>query len=239
MPPKKRKAAATAAAKISEQKPAKRVRVGDTSTIDTDSRPTTPVSGRPRRSTSNDQPQYNFNRRGSSNASDVNSTAKPTTVKDNVLPAPKRRGRPPKNTSKAQDSAPTASAHDIPRQSTSPDSAGPKRRGRPRKAKTTNDGPSPPVPAKTKPGRKPKAQVPVAQAEAAGSEGEDHNINDDSQVNGTNLTNHAELKIDPDIQYWLMKAEPDSRIEKGVDVKFSIDDLAARTEPEGWDGKLP
>ncbi|GKU13488.1 thymocyte nuclear protein 1 [Fusarium langsethiae] len=36
--------------------------------------------------------------------------------------------------------------------------------------------------------------------------------------------------------YWLMKAEPESRIENGVDVKFSIDDLRAKTEPEGWDG---
>ena len=37
--------------------------------------------------------------------------------------------------------------------------------------------------------------------------------------------------------YWLMKAEPESRLEKGVDVKFSIDDLEAATEPEPWDGK--
>ncbi|RAH82782.1 DUF55-domain-containing protein [Aspergillus japonicus CBS 114.51] len=36
--------------------------------------------------------------------------------------------------------------------------------------------------------------------------------------------------------YWLMKAEPESRMEKGVDVKFSIDDLRERTEPEAWDG---
>ncbi|KAH8164544.1 hypothetical protein CIB48_g3724 [Xylaria polymorpha] len=36
--------------------------------------------------------------------------------------------------------------------------------------------------------------------------------------------------------YWLMKAEPDSRFENGVDVKFSIDDLASRTDPEPWDG---
>jgi predicted RNA-binding protein with PUA-like domain len=43
--------------------------------------------------------------------------------------------------------------------------------------------------------------------------------------------------VDQDIKYWLMKAEPQSRIEKGVDVKFSIDDLAAKVEPEGWDGK--
>ncbi|KAF4997726.1 hypothetical protein F66182_16331, partial [Fusarium sp. NRRL 66182] len=35
--------------------------------------------------------------------------------------------------------------------------------------------------------------------------------------------------------YWLMKAEPESRIVKGVDVKFSIDDLQAATEPEPWD----
>lgn len=37
-------------------------------------------------------------------------------------------------------------------------------------------------------------------------------------------------------QYWLLKAEPESRFENGVDVKFSIDDLAAKTEPEPWDG---
>lgn len=37
--------------------------------------------------------------------------------------------------------------------------------------------------------------------------------------------------------YWLMKAEPDSRIEKGKDVRFSIDDLKDATEPEAWDGK--
>ena len=35
--------------------------------------------------------------------------------------------------------------------------------------------------------------------------------------------------------YWLMKAEPESRIEKGVDVKFSIDDLM-KVDMEGWDG---
>ncbi|KAK4120539.1 DUF55-domain-containing protein, partial [Parathielavia appendiculata] len=34
----------------------------------------------------------------------------------------------------------------------------------------------------------------------------------------------------------LLKAEPESRLENGIDVKFSIDDLAAKTEPEPWDG---
>ncbi|KAL1854351.1 hypothetical protein VTK73DRAFT_8794 [Phialemonium thermophilum] len=37
-------------------------------------------------------------------------------------------------------------------------------------------------------------------------------------------------------QYWLLKAEPETRLENGVDVRFSIDDLAAKTEPEPWDG---
>ena len=36
--------------------------------------------------------------------------------------------------------------------------------------------------------------------------------------------------------YWLMKAEPESRFEGGIDMRFSIDDLRARTKPEGWDG---
>lgn len=39
-------------------------------------------------------------------------------------------------------------------------------------------------------------------------------------------------------QYWLMKAEPETRYENGVDVSFSIDDLAAKKEPEPWDGKF-
>ncbi|KAG5951732.1 hypothetical protein E4U53_002381 [Claviceps sorghi] len=37
--------------------------------------------------------------------------------------------------------------------------------------------------------------------------------------------------------YWLMKAEPETRLENGVDVKFSIDDLKAKTKPEGWDAR--
>lgn len=33
-----------------------------------------------------------------------------------------------------------------------------------------------------------------------------------------------------------MKAEPNSRVENGIDVRFSIDDLASKKEPEAWDG---
>ena len=56
-------------------------------------------------------------------------------------------------------------------------------------------------------------------------------------------TPKSEANVEPEIEenidgpsYWLMKAEPESRIEKGKDVKFSIDDLKAATSPEGWDG---
>ena len=38
---------------------------------------------------------------------------------------------------------------------------------------------------------------------------------------------------------WLLKSEPEVRIEDGYEIKFSIDDLAAKTKPEGWDGGLP
>ncbi|XP_010640215.1 thymocyte nuclear protein 1 isoform X2 [Fukomys damarensis] len=48
----------------------------------------------------------------------------------------------------------------------------------------------------------------------------------DSKKYGKNLSN-----------YWLMKSEPESRIEKGVDVKFSIEDLKAQPEQIAcWDG---
>lgn len=38
--------------------------------------------------------------------------------------------------------------------------------------------------------------------------------------------------------YWLLKAEPETRMENGHDVRFSIDDLRAKKKPEGWDGEL-
>ncbi|KAG6000758.1 hypothetical protein E4U21_005029 [Claviceps maximensis] len=37
--------------------------------------------------------------------------------------------------------------------------------------------------------------------------------------------------------YWLMKAEPETRLENGIDVRFSIDDLKSKTKPEGWDAR--
>lgn len=56
---------------------------------------------------------------------------------------------------------------------------------------------------------------------------------------GKEAKEDSEEEVDPhEPSYWLMKAEPESRIEKGKDVKFSIDDLKNATEPEAWDGKM-
>jgi len=52
----------------------------------------------------------------------------------------------------------------------------------------------------------------------------------------TTTTTAADSTAPPAQNYWLMKAEPNTRIEKGVDVKFSIDDLRAVTQPEPWEG---
>ena len=41
----------------------------------------------------------------------------------------------------------------------------------------------------------------------------------------------------PGRQFWLMKSEPESRVDKGEDVKFSLDDLAAAKDgTECWEG---
>jgi hypothetical protein len=52
------------------------------------------------------------------------------------------------------------------------------------------------------------------------------------------VANYGKEDLEDPRSYWLMKAEPETRFEKGVDVRFSIDDLAKAEEPEPWDGKL-
>ncbi|KAL8995181.1 MAG: hypothetical protein Q9169_005040 [Polycauliona sp. 2 TL-2023] len=57
---------------------------------------------------------------------------------------------------------------------------------------------------------------------------------DDAEAEASSEDNEEDGPDGP--AYWLMKAEPNSRIEKGKDVKFSIDDLRQASEPEAWDG---
>ncbi|EEQ29846.1 hypothetical protein McanMca71_007995 [Microsporum canis] len=79
---------------------------------------------------------------------------------------------------------------------------------------------------KGRPGKKSNIRATVDEAEAMIT------ATTDAEPKGSSNANESK----GDRSYWLMKAEPETRLEKGVDVKFSIDDLRAATEPEGWDG---
>ncbi|EXJ65165.1 hypothetical protein A1O7_01505 [Cladophialophora yegresii CBS 114405] len=232
--PRKRKAASNPGV------PAKKVRIG--STTDIPDQPTVSPSGRPKR-TSVGEPQYKVTRRRSSSTRNVSPAAA-----EQKSPA-KRRGRPPKAGPAAATTAPTVD-----------EDVAPKKRGRP--AKNTKASASKPatsaqtahaatsqqpetkasviIPGKR--GRKPKSLTEATQL-ATGSDSEStpeglvaHPNDAATTVNGDKSKLEDLSGVDTDVQYWLMKAEPDSRIEKGHDVKFSIDDLAAKTEPEAWDG---
>lgn len=89
--------------------------------------------------------------------------------------------------------------------------------GRPRKSLGTNGA----TPSAQKP-KKQKTEPVEAKSE------EDEEVEEEEEETTEESTSGR--------SYWLMKAEPESRMEKGVDVKFSIDDLRARTAPEPWDG---
>ncbi|PNP38910.1 hypothetical protein TGAMA5MH_09134 [Trichoderma gamsii] len=60
-------------------------------------------------------------------------------------------------------------------------------------------------------------------------------VSEDADIDSIPTTNPDAPRHDGE-WYWLMKAEPESRFENGIDVRFSIDDLRAREKPEGWDG---
>ncbi|KAJ5173033.1 hypothetical protein N7492_005626 [Penicillium capsulatum] len=129
---------------------------------------------------------------------------------------PKRgRGRPRKIVSEEEAAAAAAAAA----------AQGPKRgRGRPRKEPGTATPAKPEPTPKKKDGRgRPRKSQPPS--------GTDSVIDTKPEPSSS-----TPLRDNTGRSYWLMKAEPDSRLEKGVDVKFSIDDLAAAETPEPWDG---
>ena len=108
-----------------------------------------------------------------------------------------------------------------------------KGRGRPSKSASSTPGPDAATTTRAgkaggRPARAPKStdvrSTDTVQVEIQKALNEDPAENEDEENDGRG--------------YWLMKAEPESRIENGVDVKFSIDDLAAKNEPEPWDGKF-
>ncbi|KAJ5748796.1 uncharacterized protein N7511_010492 [Penicillium nucicola] len=131
----------------------------------------------------------------------------------------------------------------------------PKRgRGRPRKDTVSVTVATPEIKKKDgrgRPRKEPAAETPATTTEIKKKDGRGRPRknplpNDEPPASKSpKATDAPEAKAAPVINnkvsdtnrsFWLMKAEPESRMEKGVDVKFSIDDLAAATVPEAWDG---
>ncbi|OAQ97541.1 hypothetical protein LLEC1_01116 [Akanthomyces lecanii] len=86
-----------------------------------------------------------------------------------------------------------------------------------------------------KPGKK-EAKKSKATAEVAAQERADRAESEDPDVDAIPALNPEAARHDGE-WYWLMKAEPETRMENGHDVRFSIDDLRAKTKPEGWDAR--
>ncbi|KAJ5208736.1 hypothetical protein N7449_003115 [Penicillium cf. viridicatum] len=122
--------------------------------------------------------------------------------------APKRgRGRPRKIVSEPEPAVVTPS--------------GPKRgRGRPRKDSGDAKPVTPKIKKKDGRGRPRKNPLP----------------NGEAKTTEPKIAPVVDIIPETGRSFWLMKAEPESRLEKGKDVKFSIDDLAAADAPEPWDG---
>ncbi|OAL31612.1 hypothetical protein AYO20_08155 [Fonsecaea nubica] len=229
MPPRKRKVSSTASTPAT-----KKVRIGGTSEISDN--PAAAPAGRPKRS-SVSEPRYTFTRRSSSSDQNAAAAAAAAGAKDEIVK--KKRGRPPQATASPapkQDvkSKPAVSALTGSTTSTSVTSS--TRTARAAKQKPSAKKPTPTT-TTAKVGRKAKAARKVKNASSE-SESEDASDSEKHPATSNGDANKSGeiAALDHDIQYWLMKAEPESRIEKGHDVKFSIDDLAAKTEPEGWDG---
>ncbi|KAJ5280817.1 High mobility group HMG-I/HMG-Y [Penicillium angulare] len=129
---------------------------------------------------------------------------------------PKRgRGRPRKILSAAETAAAAKKA-------ATADNTPKKGRGRPRKEPGTATPKVTPTGPKKKDGRgRPRKSLPANGA--------------DTKKEAA-VSSYIPPNDDSGRSYWLMKAEPESRLEKGVDVKFSIDDLASAEKPEAWDG---
>ncbi|KAH0377025.1 DUF55-domain-containing protein, partial [Aureobasidium melanogenum] len=172
---------------------------------------------------------------------------KHTSVASSSEVTPKRRGRPPKAStvtpkstsatrSKAPSTATPKSFRVGERQSARLASTPASETELPSSRRVTKS--APPKRGNGRPAKKTKQ--PALEAESAPDADDEVGDDYDDPTHDANIT-EATTIIQADRSYWLMKAEPESRIEKNangddVDVKFSIDDLRSRTEPEPWEG---
>lgn len=258
MPPKKRGRPPGIDARPT-QPPAKRVRVGETSIIGTQDSSEATEPSRPRRvsagepnysskrarapngekagakaSASNslistaDKASERYKKKGASTSFGKRQVSATARAEAETSETPKRgRGRPKKVPAMAdvavEKKVSTASKRFV----SQPSSISKRPVGRPKK--TLKDIKSVIAPAL-------KRKGPATSVNHEGDEDEEEDL--DTLSNGPADDDGEEGTEDPDPgrHYWLMKAEPNSRIVRGVDVKFSIDDLAAKAKPEAWDG---
>ncbi len=261
MPPKKRGRPPGASA-AAPTRPTKRVRVGDTSIIGTQDSTDVTDSGRPRRSSAG-EPDYSTKRAKAANHSSVSTSKTAPAAQANVK---KRRKGASKLFGKRKVSVtakPEVEANENPKRgrgrpkkATSDTNveekpATPKKGiGRPKKAVGRPvKGVGRPAKGVGRPAKgvgRPKKNAEYKKSTSTSSDNaranreeeveEDEVEDSDALPNGTSNDVEEEEEIESGRQYWLMKAEPDSRLEKEVDVKFSIDDLRAKGGPEAWDG---
>lgn len=186
-------------------------------------------------------------------------TAEETETIVNAPPVKAARGRPKKAASTSE--AIVLKSAKRKRNDEEPITAPPKKRGRPPKSETAARGVGDKPPTKVEKTAKKAKSSPlkaVATDKTTTKRGRPPGATNKSKANTSEkiAKTKTSKKIAPDdaaefvegftqedeqdagdLQYWLMKAEPDTRIVKGIDVAFSIDKLAQATEPEPWDGK--
>lgn len=259
MPPKKRPAATSATVSSAKRKKVSR---GGTSSIGEPDTSETHASGRPKRSSISEH-IYNTTATKTANVNKAKPEAKRSTTKAQSATAARSRGTPrndataPTEEQQAPGAPGTPPSKPVgrPRKSASAKSHSQvetatqtvekalrppqpvvaptsKPKGRPKSSTTNATTAVGTGKSVDKPKGKPKTTKAKEKAAApqAGT---------DEKLDGLTANESDRDVVDEDKgeQYWLMKAEPDSRVENGVDVKFSIDDLMNAKVPEGWDGK--
>ena len=164
-------------------------------------------------------------------------------VTGSSAPAPKRTRFA--TTSQAEDASTTSSER--PQRSATKENSAMKApttrgRGRPPKSRTPSETPDPAPPATRGRGRPRQSSTPRETPGIAHQNGIPEDASTEEDVKSARKSKpKQQVEVEDDFeedgtQYWLMKAEPDSRIENGKDVAFSIDMLRDREEPEPWDG---
>lgn len=104
-------------------------------------------------------------------------------------------------------------------------------------AKETKTVNKPAADDKKKPAKKASAKNEDDEKASSGGDKATRAVSEDPDIDSIPATNPDAPRHDGE-WYWLMKAEPETRFENGIDVRFSIDDLRAKEKPEGWDGEF-